>query len=45
MKQCEAVIHVPFPIGEGNRRNADLIKEAEALGLLREERGETHAGT
>ncbi len=44
MKQCETVIHVPFPIGKGNRRIADLIKEAEALGLLREERGETHAG-
>ncbi len=44
MKQCETVIRTSFPIGEGNRRIADLIKEAEALGLLREERSETHAG-
>lgn len=37
MKQCDAVIRTRFPIGESNRRLADLIREAEAMGLLREE--------
>ena len=36
MKRCEAVICTGVPIGETNRRLADLIQEAKQLGLLRE---------
>ena len=36
MKRCRRVICTPLPIGEGNRRITDLIKEAEALGLTAE---------
>ena len=37
MKTCKAVVAADFPLGEGNRRNADLIEAARALGLLRED--------
>ena len=37
MKMCETVICTGVPIGETNRRMAELIEEAKSLGLLREE--------
>ncbi|MBR5390718.1 MAG: ABC transporter ATP-binding protein [Clostridia bacterium] len=37
MKKCEAVVCAGVPIGESNRRLGDLIREAGALGLLKEE--------
>ncbi len=37
MRACETVICTGVPVGETNRRMADLIHEARALGLLRDE--------
>ncbi|MBQ7491247.1 MAG: ABC transporter ATP-binding protein [Clostridia bacterium] len=42
MKQCEAVVCAGVPIGESNRRLGDLIREAGALGLLKEENALFH---
>jgi len=37
MKTCDTVICAGVPIGESNRRLAELIETARSLGLLREE--------
>lgn len=37
MKTCDTVICTDFPIGETNRRMAELIEAARSMGLLREE--------
>ena len=37
MKTCDTVICTGVPMGETNRRVAELIEEARSLGLLREE--------
>ena len=36
MKTCNTVICTGVPIGQTNRRMADLIAQAKALGLLRD---------
>ncbi len=37
LRQCSSVICTSFPLGESNRRLAQLIEEAEALGILQRE--------
>ncbi len=41
MKMCETVICTGVPLGETNRRMAELIQEARSLGLLRDGEGGT----
>ncbi|MBQ1675406.1 MAG: ABC transporter ATP-binding protein, partial [Oscillospiraceae bacterium] len=36
MKTCDTVICTGVPMGETNRRMAELIQEARSLGLLRD---------